>query len=86
MMVPSVHLNGTSKDALLDSVAEAAKAVEAALKPLSDASPNERDYYPQGVGAFLRAQSEHEYRMARVTAVYNELMDLYYAIEGKESR
>lgn len=87
MVTPTVHLNGTSGVDLLRQVHEAAEALRAAMETLSAAAPNGRDYYPQGEQAYSQASKEHEDRMARLRAVYDELGAIYEAtadaIEGK---
>lgn len=70
---PTVHLNGTSREALLDSYEQAGRAIDAALLALSDASPNARDYYPQGDGAFQTAVAQHRARYDALWAVKLEI-------------
>jgi hypothetical protein len=55
---PTVHLNGTSGQALLDAATDARTAVEAAVVKLRAVYPNARDYYPQGPAAIGQAQDE----------------------------
>ena len=80
-MIPTVHLNGTSKDELLRQVHNAARAVDAVRIALADATPNGRDFYPQGPSALVKALDEHRARQQRMTDTYDELMALYMAIE-----
>lgn len=58
MKYPTVHLNGTSGEALFEQNYEASKAIREALEVLREAAPNGRDYYPQGPGAFEQAVTE----------------------------
>jgi len=44
------------------------------------ASPNGRDYYPQGPGAIRQAEAEHQARIDKVRAVQQEIYDLMEAI------
>lgn len=74
--LPSIHLNGTSKQALLEGYLEAASAVFSAAEALSEAAPNARDYYPQGDNAFKQAQEEHNARLAKLNSVLVELQQL----------
>jgi len=76
MRIPTIHLNGTSADALIDQLSEAIDALAVALRRLQDASPNARDYYPQGPHAFTEAQAEHEARWRAIDAVRRELDDI----------
>ena len=82
MIVPAIHLNGTSKDALTDQLSEAGSAVQSAIAAVNAAAPNGRDYYPQGPQAIGQAIKEHNARITRLTDLYDELVALYEAIEG----
>jgi hypothetical protein len=75
-MLPTIHLNGTSRDALAESYANAGGAVRAALNALVEAAPNARDYYPQGGDAFTAAAAEHNARCAALRKVLEELSAL----------
>lgn len=59
MIFPTIHLNGTSKDHLLEAWEKAHAALTEAIKAMAEASPNARDYYPQGPGAFQQAIEQH---------------------------
>ena len=80
MIKPTIHLNGTSKESLLDQVTDAREALNAAIGALNNAAPNARDYYPQGDSAFIQATLEHRNRVTKLVAVCNELSDLAEAI------
>lgn len=82
--VPTVHLNGTGKEALERQYYEAAKATTRALQALREAAPNERGYYVQGSDAFRRARREHEDRVARMESVKEELYYLYDQIANSD--
>ena len=45
MMVPTIHLNGTSHDELLRQILDAKEAIRKAVEALANAAPNMRDYY-----------------------------------------
>ena len=74
MMLPTIHLNGTSRESLRKQISEAARAVATAMVALSDMAPHGRDYYPQGDSAYLMAVKEHKARAESLRSVYNELM------------
>ena len=76
MIFPTIHLNGTSKQALLDQVLDAAHAVQDAIKALENATPNGRDYYPQGADAIKLAIAEHTARVTKLKEVFGELAKL----------
>jgi hypothetical protein len=73
MMLPTIHMNGTSGRALLEGYCDAISAVHGALEALARAAPNGRDYYPQGPDACATADSEHDARKQALIGVLNEL-------------
>lgn len=77
MIFPTVHLNGTSKDEMIDRLSDAGSAVHKAIDALIDARPNARDYYPQGPDAFAQADREHNERLTKLRAVYDELAQMH---------
>ena len=81
MMIPTIHMNGTSKEALVEALSEAYRAVNEAGRKLAEAYPNGRDYYPQGAGAINTAMKEHESRMERLRSVAKELEEIVVAID-----
>ena len=81
MVIPTIHMNGTSRKDLLDQVCNAGSAGRAFIDALAKMSPNGRDYYPQGLEAFSLADDEHTARIAKVREIMDELTDLCEAIE-----
>lgn len=67
--LPTIHLNGTSARELYNQWEDVANTAQAMLDALSLATPNGRDYYPQGPQALAEAIREHEARIAAVRAV-----------------
>jgi hypothetical protein len=82
MMVPTLHLNGTSRVELLNQQLEALQALRLALLTMRAAAPNGRDYYPQGPGALAKAQTEHELRLSHVQEALAGLEALAMAISN----
>lgn len=80
MKTPTVHLNGSSRDALIDGYVEASYALAVAITKLEDAAPNAHDYYPQGDGAFAAARDEHRARVQKLHDVLVELHQLRGAV------
>lgn len=74
MTLPTVHLNGTSQAELESQLADAISAITEAGRALDLASPNARDYYPQGTEAWQAALVEHADRGRRLRSVANELV------------
>jgi hypothetical protein len=83
MLIPTVHLNGTTGEVLLDQYATAARAVQAAIDAVCDAGPNARDYYVQGPDAALAAQREHEARVGALKVVRGELAAIAEGIQDQ---
>ena len=71
--MPAIHLNGTSREALLEQNCEVRNALVDSLNALSDAAPNGRDYYTKTPGAFKRATTEHLDRCIRIKSVLTEV-------------
>ena len=80
LTVPTVHLNGTSREELLRQVQDAGQAVFQARDALAKASPNARDYYPQGEFAYSAARAAHDRRARALLVVEEELSELAEAI------
>jgi hypothetical protein len=85
LIVPTVHLNGTSKETLMDQITDAAQALRLAMEAIREAAPNARDYYVQGPNAFQEVQRQHCARINRLADVYTEYMEIAEAIadQGK---
>jgi hypothetical protein len=81
--VPTIHMNGTSKNALIAQILEVRKALSKVFTAMADASPNGRDYYPQGDQAIIKAGAGHRSRLERLTSVYAELGEIAEAIDGR---
>ncbi|MCR4300691.1 MAG: hypothetical protein NUV51_03700 [Sulfuricaulis sp.] len=74
MMYPTIHSNGTGKQALIDGLCSACAAINDALAAVTEAQPNGRDYYVQGDDATRKAIAEHQQRIDALLGVRNELM------------
>ena len=58
--LPTIHLNGTDASNLEAEYRAVRQAIRAAEGLLQAATCNARDFYPQGPGAWQRAQAERE--------------------------
>jgi hypothetical protein len=89
MQLPVIHLNGSSRDALVRQNMNAVHALDEALALIGQAFPHMRDYYPLANGeiAYQTADKEARSRYLVVRSVRNELEALAYAISqiGKAS-
>ena len=83
MLIPTIHLNGTTGEALLEQYTSAAHAVQKAIDAVCDAGPNARDYYVQGPDAGLAAQREHEARVKALKTVRDELAAIMEGIQDQ---
>lgn len=84
MMIPTVHLNGTSATGLRQQYLEAYTAVQNAITALSQSAPHGRDYYVQkDPAAYTKAAGEHQDRMTRLLSVQDELLALYRAVDDQ---
>jgi hypothetical protein len=81
LAIPTVHLNGTSKSALVEQLCDAIDAIHAAGTKLAQACPNGRDYYPQGANAIQEALRQHEGRMKKLKEIADELHLIAEAIQ-----
>lgn len=81
MMLPTVHLNGTSREALLEQTRTAYGAVQDALEAVAQAAANARDYYVQGPDAYNTARREHDERLDRLRSVMTELMYIFVELD-----
>jgi len=73
LMVPTVHLNGTSKEALLSEYVTAMNAVQDAIDALKKVTVHGRDYYPQGDRAINDAMLQRARQFEHLEEVHTEL-------------
>lgn len=83
MILPLVHKNGTSKDALLEQCRKAGAKVREAMEALSEMAPHGRDYYLVP-GSFEQARKEYCDRQDMLTTVYRELAAMAEGIVDME--
>ncbi len=74
MTLPTIHLNGTGPDTLLEGYLGAYRALDAADAALRSVEFNARDYYVQGPSAFQAAQAERLQQFEAINKVKRELM------------
>jgi hypothetical protein len=73
---PTIHVNGDTGEKLCADFLEAYKAICHAEDLLAVTGPNGRNYYPQGPEALIAAIEEHQERMALLSKVGNECLEL----------
>jgi hypothetical protein len=81
MITPTIHLNGSSRDRLVEGQLAILCHLREAERAMFEANPNGRDYYPQGDGALKQAQAEHVARLAKLKALMVEVCELVEAIQ-----
>ena len=84
MTLPTIHMNGTPRQHLIDDAVDAATAVQKAMAVMSKGGPNGRDYYPQGPEAMGAAVREHDAQIDKLREVYAWLearVEALYAID-----
>lgn len=87
MTKPTIHMNGTSPDDLLEQYRNAMDAIQAAGEMLAQCGPNGRDYYPQSPEALTSAIDEHRSRRERIEAVFEEVQELaMHCMDAVEER
>jgi hypothetical protein len=75
LVTPTIHLNGSGRNALVEKVCCSMDGVRKAIEALSDASPHGRDYYPQGNDAYLKAELAWQQRLGLLRDLYKELVE-----------
>jgi hypothetical protein len=76
MITPTININGSSIDDLIQPRIDARKALHAAIDALLRATPNGRDY--PGTGGVERCVADRELHYARIkalSAISDELLD-----------
>ena len=73
LSVPSVHLNGTSKERLMSNLQDVTEKLREAYDAMKSAAPNGRDYYVQGPDAIGQAEVQHRGRLERIDSVIRDI-------------
>lgn len=82
LIIPIVHLNGTSKRQLLEQISNANHALIAAVDALQKMTPNARDYYLTNNAK--EAYGEHLARVLKVMSVQTDIMAIAVGIADQE--
>lgn len=72
IVLPLIHMNGTSKRELLDQLRDVYHAVQEASQKLREAAPNQRDYYPV-IDRWQPALAQYRRRSALLQNLADEL-------------
>lgn len=82
VIAPIVHLNGTSKQMLMDELEEAYYALNKAYDVIKQSGPNGRDYYPVP-GLMEKAVEQHTQRLKAIDAVKDSIAEQLNAISSQ---
>lgn len=85
LIVPIVHLNGTSADELKEQLQFAYSSLWDAVEALKRSAPNGRDYYPQP-GLLEKAELQHRRRIMTLHSMQQELEDQMDGIDAQTNR
>jgi len=83
MMLPTLHLNGTSGTDLMSQTVDAMLALSDAIRAVQAAGPNGRDYYVQGPRVIDAAMDEHIARIEKLEAVQADLVAISESIHAQ---
>ena len=84
LVVPTLHMNGTSKQDLTEQYKSAYEALDKAMQALP--RPHGCDYYVQGDGVIQQAVKQADTMFNALEAVQDQLLEIYRAIaaQGKK--
>jgi hypothetical protein len=85
-VLPTVHLNGTSAEALAEALTVALEKLWEAQQALQDAAPNGRDYYPQGPALAQLAQEQHRQRAEALQDIRTDLATVLDSVLDQQQR
>jgi hypothetical protein len=80
VMIPSVHLNGDTREELRRINLAAYRAAQTLIDALCEAAPNGRNWYVQGPDAINKATAQHRSRVMRAEGIKAELEDIVYGL------
>ena len=72
LAMPTIHLNGSNRDTLMEGYIATLDTLRHALEALQAAAPNARDYV-KAEGTFCMAQNQHFTRLARLRETLDEM-------------
>jgi len=84
MPMPTVHLNGASRESLVQQRTDVADALRDVEDAIRQAWPHGRDYYPQGPDALTTAQEAWRERVTVVAEMREEIMEEALRIHRQE--
>jgi hypothetical protein len=82
-IVPSIHLNGSNPEDLVNLRLDAYRALHAAQDAICAMAPHERDYYPEPE-LFGRAYMQHYQRLQALSLIMSDLVAEAEAIQSNK--
>ena len=79
---PTVHLNGTSREELIDQYSGIFTAIRATRQALQNSAPHSRDYPPHGFSSYPEAREQYQRWTKMLTDLEEEVMNV--AVEVAE--
>ena len=73
LTLPTVHLNGTSRQMLSEGYGNAYRALQQAIRTFNEIEHNARDYYVAGPGAWPQATTQRDVMRSRLRDVQQYL-------------
>lgn len=86
MQIPTIHINGTSKDNLLKRIHTALTAIQKAERALTNTYPHPRDYITQPPTNINKAMAEHHQRLNYLRRIADELDKMYQEIDRQPAQ
>lgn len=83
VVAPIIHMNGSSKDRLIEALSNAYDKFSEAYDALRQCAPNGRDYYLED-GRFDKARDQHIRRLGAVAGVMESLDAEMTAIQEQD--
>ena len=84
VVLPVVHMNGTTADELIDNLRAVCDGLRATEEALAKAAPNQRDYYPAGLGLWNAALLQHSRRREAIETMLREINEEMEGILAQE--
>ena len=78
---PTVHLNGTGRDTLVDGYTEAWRAAAVAIEALERVEFHSRDYHVQGPGAYSVAAEQRQQKLIELNGVKHYIETILEALQ-----
>ena len=87
MTLPTIHINGTDVEDLIEANTKAHQALQSALEAMHGAAPHGRDYYLQEAMAINKAIDDHCFRCHSISEVIQQYADMHeYLTAAREKR